>query len=170
MWEFGYASLLVCAATSMPTCITHNTLDLVRSLSWVSCFHKNPYFGFLIGNLIFGAKLSTFTLWCQIVQGAKLSTVLNCPWCQIVHFYPWFQIVLVSSVPNCPSCQIISGAKLSVVPNCPLKSLSAKRKMKDGTLLQLSNASALCREGNRTDSIIARIKKLRKNIDHTGYI
>ena len=94
---------------------------------FLSYFHQNPYFGFLAAgncisyinhkNLIFGAKLSTFTLWCQIVHGAKLSTVPNCPWCQIVHFYPWCQIVLV---PNCPRCQIVRGAKLSVVPNCPL--------------------------------------------------
>ena len=78
-------------------------------LFWISCSRK-LHFYISPKNLIFGAKLSTFTLWCQIVHGAKLSTVPNCPWCQIVHFYPWCQIVLV---PNCPRCQIVRGAKLS---------------------------------------------------------
>ena len=110
-------------------------------------FPQDPCFGFLaVGNyisninpknLILGAKLSTFTLWCQFVHGAKLSAVPNCPLlpmlpncpgaklsmvpncprCQIVHFYPKCQIVLVQ---NCPWCQIVRGAKLSAVPNCPV--------------------------------------------------
>ena len=93
---------------------------------FLSYFHQNPYFGFLAAgncifyispkNLIFGAKLSTFTLWCQIVHGAKLSAVPNCPRCQIVHFYtmvPNCPGAKLSAVPNCPRCQIVRGAKLS---------------------------------------------------------
>ena len=41
-----------------------------------------------------------FWVWCQIVHGAKLLTVPNCPRCQIV------------LEPNCPRCQI------DAVPNC----------------------------------------------------
>ena len=122
---------------------------------FLSYLQKNPYFGFLAAgncifyikskNLIFGAKLSTFTLWCQIVHGAKLSAVPNCPRCQIVHFYtmvPNCPGAKLSAVPNCPRCQIVrgaklstfthgaklsanmGGAKLSVVPNCPGAKLS----------------------------------------------
>ena len=93
---------------------------------FLSYLQKNPYFGFLAAgncifyikskNLIFGAKLSTFTLWCQIVHGAKLSAVPNCPRCQIVHFYtmvPNCPGAKLSAVPNCPRCQIVRGAKLS---------------------------------------------------------
>ena len=60
--------------------------------------------------LHYGAKLS----WCQIVRGAKLSAVPNCPWCQIVHFYTMVPNCPPTwAVPNCPWCQIV------LVPNCP---------------------------------------------------
>ena len=48
--------------------------------------------------------------------------VPNCLRCQIVHFYTWCQIVRgakLSAVPNCPGAKL-SGAKLSAVPNCPV--------------------------------------------------
>ena len=48
------------------------------------------------------------------MSGAKLSTVLNCLRCQIVHS------AKLSAVPNCLRCQIVRGAKLSAVPNCPV--------------------------------------------------
>ena len=65
--------------------------------------------------------------WCQIVRGAKLSTVPNCPRCQIVRGAKLSILhcgAKLSVVPNCPRCQIVrgaklSGAKLSAVPNCP---------------------------------------------------
>ena len=93
---------------------------------FLSYLQKNTYFGFLAAgncifyikskNPIFGAKLSTFTLWCQIVHGAKLAAVPNCPRCQIVHFYtmvPNCPGAKLSAVPNCLRCQIVRGAKLS---------------------------------------------------------
>ena len=60
--------------------------------------------------------MSNFTLRCQIVHGAKLSAVPNCPRCQIVHFWP--------AVPNCPRCQIVHF--YTTVPNCPLLHYGAK--------------------------------------------
>ena len=47
---------------------------------------------------------------CQIVH--FYTTVPNCPWCQIVHG------AKLSAVPNCPLLDC--GAKLSAVLNCPL--------------------------------------------------
>ena len=51
--------------------------------------------------------MSNFTLRCQIVHGAKLSAVPNCP------LYT-------------PGAKL-SGAKLSAVPNCPGAKLSYNR-------------------------------------------
>ena len=65
--------------------------------------------------------MSNFTLRSQIVHGAKLSAVPNCPRCQIVHFWP--------AVPNCPRCQIVHftlRCQIVLVPNCPLLHCGAK--------------------------------------------
>ena len=82
--------------------------------------------------------MSNFTLRCQIVHGAKLSAVPNCPLLACgakLSAVP--NCPLYTTVPNCPGaklstftlrcqivrqhgrCQIVHGAKLSAVPNCP---------------------------------------------------
>ena len=79
--------------------------------------------------------------WCQIVCGAKLST-LHCgaklsavPNCPLYTLGAKLSGAKLSTVPNCPRCQIVRGAKLSTlhcgaklsaVPNCPLYTLGAK--------------------------------------------
>ena len=75
--------------------------------------------------LHYGAKLS----WCQIVRGAKLSAVPNCPWCQIVHFYTMVPNCPPTwAVPNCPWCQIV------LVPNCPRTDDLANKKTMTKTM------------------------------------
>ena len=53
--------------------------------------------------------------------GVKLSSVSNCPRCQIVRFCMWCQIVRCQIV-RCQivRCQIVHGVKLSAVSNCPV--------------------------------------------------
>ena len=53
--------------------------------------------------------------------GVKLSSVSNCPRCQIVRFCMWCQIVRCQIV-RCQivRCQIVRGVKLSAVSNCPV--------------------------------------------------
>ena len=67
--------------------------------------------------LIFVTNITNLSC-CQIVRGAKLSTVPNCPRCQIVRSAK-LSAVPNCSVPNCPDAKL-SGAKLSAVPNCPI--------------------------------------------------
>ena len=72
----------------------------------LACLVPNGLFYTMVPNCP-RCQIVPFSLWCQIVHGAKLSTVLNCPRCQIVHG------AKLSTVPNCPRCQIVRSAKLS---------------------------------------------------------
>ena len=59
----------------------------------------------------------------QVVKLSVLPMVSNGPRCQIVHFYPWCQIVRsvkLSTASNCPRRKIDHGVKLSAVSNYPV--------------------------------------------------
>ena len=59
-------------------------------------------------------QIVRFNSWCQIVRGAKLSAVPNCPFLTLgakLSAVPNCPFTLL--VPNCPRCQIV------LVPNCP---------------------------------------------------
>ena len=109
-----------CIGYILPTFGEYMTVGWCLCALWALGWETNKYFKkFPWCQIVHGAKLSAvpncprcqivhFTLRCQIVRGAKLSAVPNCPWCQIVHFYPWCQIVRQHG-----RCQIVRGAKLS---------------------------------------------------------